>query len=80
MSKTEEMKMSEIKTTVLYLNQGGHTTLELTRDETIELAENTSGTHWTYAGNQIVQPAELAETDWGTVGTVRIAPAFIAGQ
>tara|TARA_Y100000758_G_C15790611_1_gene327027 strand:+ start:349 stop:573 length:225 start_codon:yes stop_codon:yes gene_type:complete len=74
------MKMSEIKTTVLYLNQGGHTALELTRDETIELAENTSGTHWTYAGNQIVQPAELAETDWGTVGTVRIAPAFIAGQ
>jgi|TARA_B100000749_G_scaffold235361_1_gene193076 hypothetical protein len=54
--------------------------LELTRDETVELAENTSGTHWTYAGNQIVQPAELAETDWETVGTVRIAPAFIAGQ
>ena len=72
--------MSEIKTTVLYLNQGGHTMLELTRDETVELAENTSGTHWTYAGNQIVQPAELAEMNWETVGTVRIAPAFIAGQ
>ena len=72
--------MSETKTTVLYLNQGGLTILELTRDVTIELAENTSGTHWAYAGNQIVQPAELAETDWETVGTVRIAPAFIAGQ
>jgi len=72
--------MSETKTTVVYLNHGGHAMLELTRDETIELAENTSGTHWTYAGNQIVQPAELAETDWETVGTVRIAPAFIAGQ
>ena len=72
--------MSDTKTTVLYLNQGGHATLELTRDETVALAENTSGTHWTYAGNQIVQPAELAETNWETVGTVRIAPAFIAGQ
>ena len=72
--------MSETKTTVLYLNQGGHVKLELTRDETVKLAENTSGTHRTYAGNQIVQPAELAETDWETVGTVRIAPAFIAGQ
>ena len=72
--------MSDTKTTVLYLNQGGHATLELTRDETVELAENTSGTHRTYAGNPIVQPAELAETDWETVGTGRIAPAFIAGQ
>ena len=72
--------MSETKTTVVYLNRGGHAMLELTRDGTIELAENASGTHWTYAGNQIVQPAELAETDWETVGTVRIAPAFIAGQ
>ena len=74
------MRMSETTTTVLYLNQGGHATLELTRSETVELAENTSGTHWTYAGNQIVQPAQLAETDWETGGTVRIAPAFIAGH
>ena len=58
--------MSETTTTVLYLNQGGHATLELTRSETVELAENTSGTHWTYAGNQIVQPAQLAETAWET--------------
>ena len=46
---------------------------------TSEDAARLGGTHWTYAGNQIVQPAELAETDWETVGTVRIAPAFIAG-
>mgnify|MGYP001190639522 CR=1 FL=1 len=32
---------------------------------------------WIFALGQFVLPAQLAETDWETVGTVRITPALV---
>ena len=33
-----------------------------------------------FAGDRMVQPAELAETNWDTVGTVRIVPGLVGGE
>jgi hypothetical protein len=36
--------------------------------------------HWVYAGNQMVQPAQLAEADWDDVGIVQIVPSLQGGH
>ena len=70
--------MDKITTTVEIADQSGHTTLQLTKAETLSrVAEN--GGSWVFAGNQMVQPEQLARTDWETVGTVRIVPGLVGG-
>ena len=77
--KVEEVpSMEEITTTVEIADRTGHTSLQLTKSETMSRIENSEGT-WIFAGGKMVQPAQLAETDWGTVGTVRLVPGFIGG-
>ena len=77
--KVEEVpSMEEITTTVEIDDRTGHTSLQLTKSETMSRIENSEGT-WIFAGGKMVQPAQLAETDWGAVGTVRLVPGFIGG-
>ena len=70
--------MEEITTTVEIADRTGHTTLQLTKDETLSRVSNSSGS-WVFAGDQMVQPEQLARADWETVGTVRIVPGLQGG-
>jgi len=70
--------MKEITTTVEIADSTGHTTLQLTKAETLSRVSESSGS-WVFAGNRMVQPEQLAESDWGTVGTVRIVPGLQGG-
>ena len=60
-----------VTTTVEIASPDGHDTLELTRDQTMALVEE--------RGGQMMQPAQLADSDWATVGTVRIVPGLVGG-
>jgi hypothetical protein len=66
---------NEIRTTVEIADETGHTTLELTKAETMEVV-NQNQDAWIFAGNRLVQMTELEQTDWETVGTVRLMPAL----
>ena len=70
--------MEEITTTVEIADRTGHTTLQLTKDETLSRVSDSSGS-WVFAGDQMVQPEQLARADWETEGTVRIVPGLQGG-
>ena len=67
-----------ITTTVMIVSNDGHTQLELTRDETLEVLSQNQGA-WAFVSNQRVQPSQLAEADWGEIGTIRIVPPLVGG-
>ncbi|SVD88927.1 uncharacterized protein METZ01_LOCUS441781, partial [marine metagenome] len=67
----EVKHMTEVTTTVWLADSTGHSELELTRDQTMNLIQENEG-HWVYAGNQMVQPAQLAEADWDDVGIIQL--------
>ena len=69
--------MTEVTTTVWLADSTGHSELELTRDQTMNLIQENEG-HWVYAGNQMVQPAQQA--DWDDVGIVQIVPSLQGGH
>ena len=72
--------MSAITTLVQIADKFGHTSAMMTRDETLEAIEDNEGS-WVFNGSgQMVQPEQLAETDWDTVGTVRIVPGLVGGE
>ena len=68
--------METVTTTVEIASPDGHDTLELTRDQTMALVEE-RGDNWVFANGQMMQPAQLADSDWATVGTVRIVPGLV---
>ena len=70
--------MDTMTTTVEIASPDGHDTLELTRDQTLALVEE-RGDNWVFASGQMMQPSQLAEADWETVGTVRIVPGLVGG-
>jgi|TARA_B100001105_G_scaffold36538_1_gene25835 hypothetical protein len=70
--------MNTVTTTVEIASPDGHDTLELTQDQTIALVEE-GGNNWVFANGQMMQPAQLADSDWATVGTVRIVPGLVGG-
>ena len=72
--------MESIRTLVQIADrQHGHSSTMLTKAETLETVEENDGA-WVFTGNgQMVQPAQLAEADWNTVGTVRIVPGLVGG-
>jgi hypothetical protein len=47
----------------------------------MDLIQQNEG-HWVYAGNQMVQPAELAEADWAEnpPGQIQIVPSLQGGH
>ena len=71
--------MTDIKTLVQIADQNGHTSAMMTREETLEAVAETNGA-WVFNGEgQMVQPAQLAEADFSTIGTVRIVPGLVGG-
>ena len=66
-------------TPVMSAGKSGHTTLQLTQQETVDKVAGLEGA-WVFAGDRMVQPTELAETNWDTVGTVRIVPGLVGGK
>ena len=70
---------SEITTTVEIADSTGHTTLQLTKGETLDKVSASPGS-WVFADGQMVQSQQLENADWGTVGTVRIVPGLVGGS
>ncbi len=70
--------MTEVTTTVWLADSTGHSVLELTRDQTMDLIQQNEG-HWVYADNQMVQPAQLAES-FEQTSLVQIVPSLQGGQ
>ena len=64
-------------TTVEIAGPNGHDALELTQSQTMAVVE--AGDNWIFASGQMMQPSQLAEADWETVGTVRIVPGLGGG-
>ena len=64
-------------TTVEIAGPNGHDALELTQSQTMAVVE--AGDNWIFASGQMMQPSQLAEADWETVGTVRIVPGMVGG-
>ena len=65
-------------TTVEIAGPNGHDALELTQSQTMAVVE--AGDNWIFASGQMMQPSQLAEADWETVGTVRLVPALVGGR
>ena len=75
----EERSLDAVWTLVQIADRFGHTSAMMTRDETLEAVAENEGA-WVFNGNgQMVQPAQLAEADWDTIGTVRIVPGLVGG-
>lgn len=70
--------MDTMTTTVEIASPDGHDTLELTRDQTLALVEE-RGDNWVFANGQMMQPAQSADADFSTLGTVRIVPGLVGG-
>lgn len=70
--------MNIVTTTVEIASPNGHDALELTQNQTMALVEERAD-NWVFANGQMMQPAQLAEADWATVGTVRIVPGLVGG-
>ena len=71
--------MTDIKALVQIADQNGHTSAMMTREETLEAVAENNGA-WVFNGEgQMVQPAQLAEADFSTIGTVRIVPGLVGG-
>ena len=71
--------MTDIKTLVQIADQKGPTSAMMTREETLEAVAENNGA-WVFNGEgQMVQPAQLAEADFSTIGTVRIVPGLVGG-
>ena len=71
--------MTDIKTLVQIADQNGHTSAMMTREETLEAVAENNGA-WVFNGEgQMGQPAQRAEADFSTIGTVRIVPGLVGG-
>jgi len=69
---------NEIRTTVRIADASAYTDLELTKAETMGVVKYFHR-RWIFARNRLVKPAELEQTDWGTVGTVLLMPRLVGG-
>ncbi len=74
----EDINLEAKKALVQIADRFGHTSAMLTREETLEAVAENEGA-WVFNGSQMVQPAQLAETNWDTVDTVRIVPGLVGG-
>ena len=71
--------MNAVRTLVQIADRFGHTSAMMTRDETLEAVAENEGACVFNGNGQMVQPAQLAEADWDTIGTVRIVPGLVGG-
>ncbi len=67
--------MDDIRTNVEIADRTGHSSLSLTKQETLDLIEMNQGS-WIYKDNQMVQAKDIARSNWADVGTIRIMPGL----
>lgn len=65
----------EIRTTVVVADATGHTELQLTKAETMELIETKDV--WVFTGNKLVQAADLQGANWAEVGPINMMPPLV---
>ena len=70
--------MDDIRTNVEIADRTGHSSLSLTKQETLDLIEMNQGS-WIYKDNQMVQATDIASANWVDVGTIRIMPGLTGG-
>lgn len=70
---------NDTRTTVQIADASGHAEMELTKAETMNVIAQNQGA-WVFAGNRLVQPAELEQANWADVGTVQVMPSLVGGQ
>ncbi len=68
----------EIRTQVEIADSTGHSTLQLTKSERLERINENPGS-WGFANDSLLQPQELAEQNWNTVGSIRLVPGLVGG-
>ena len=61
--------MDDIRTNVEIADRTGHSSLSLTKQETLDLIEVNQGS-WIYKDNQMVQARDVADANWADVGTI----------
>ena len=69
--------MEDKTTTVEIADHNGHTIAQLTREETIEVSSGKG--RWVFADGQRINPQQIAEDDWPSVGTVQVMPTIVFG-
>jgi hypothetical protein len=60
------------------LNETGHTTLHLEREEIIEQID-THPTHWVIIDGEAVMRETINAIDWNSVESVDLTPAIVGG-
>ena len=70
--------MDDIRTNVEIADRTGHSSLSLTKQETLDLIEVNQGS-WIYKDNQMVQARDVADANWADVVTIRIMPGLTGG-
>ena len=71
--------MSETTTSVHLLDATGHTTVEMTRQEVIDLPGVSTGERWVFMDSKMVEAPQIADADFGAVANVMVGPALAAG-
>lgn len=66
------------KTTVEIADASGHSSLQLTKEETMEKVAAQPNA-WIFAGDRLLQPEELEQAEWADIGTVRLVPGLVGG-
>lgn len=74
----EKVDVEPVTATVEVADHTGHTTLQLTKQETIKLAGENSG-HWIFADGQLVNAEGLNQVNWKTIDKVRLVPGLVGG-
>ena len=71
--------MSDTKTSVHLLDTTGHTTVEMTRQEVMDLPGVSTGERWVFMDSRMVEAPQIADADFGAVANVMVGPALAAG-
>ena len=79
MKTKNETKKQNPTTTVLVADKSGHSTLQLTKQETISMVEE-QGNSWVFADGRMLDVAGLDEADWNNIGTVQLVPGLVGGD
>lgn len=75
----EKDSMSETTTSVHLLDATGHTTVQMTRQEVMNLPGVSTGERWVFMDSKMVEASQIADTDFGAVTNVMVGPALAAG-
>ena len=75
----EKIAMSDTKTSVHLLDATGHTTVEMTRQEVMDLPGVSNGERWVFMDSKMVEAPQIADADFGAVVNVMVGPALAAG-